>query len=118
MHCVMYTTQESIIILYDDMAIFLHCCIQMARLQNSMILKAASSLDFQKDMIGSINMLLCEKQPNISLRLLRQMDNKKSVFITGNSSGKCCSKLLIKQSCHTVLMSSSCIYILALQYCM
>ncbi|XP_031140894.1 phospholipid-transporting ATPase ABCA1-like isoform X1 [Sander lucioperca] len=67
---------------------------EMARLQNSMILKAASSLDFQKDMIGSINMLLCEKQPNISLRLLRQMDNKKSVFITGNSSDAFCQTLV------------------------
>ncbi|XP_078132551.1 phospholipid-transporting ATPase ABCA1 isoform X4 [Sander vitreus] len=67
---------------------------EMARLQNSTILKAASSLDFQKDMIGSINMLLCEKQTNISLRLLRQMDNKKSVFITGNSSDAFCQTLV------------------------
>lgn len=75
----------------------------MARLQNSMIFKAARSLDFQGDMIGSINKLLCEKQPDfnstnmlISLRSSRQMANNKAISIMGNSSGKCCSKLLYK----------------------
>uniref|UniRef100_A0A8C2X320 P-type phospholipid transporter n=1 Tax=Cyclopterus lumpus TaxID=8103 RepID=A0A8C2X320_CYCLU len=67
----------------------LHSGLQMDRLQNSMIFKAAGSLDFQKNMIGSINMLLCGKQPDISLRSTRQMDNETSVFITSNSSGKC-----------------------------
>lgn len=76
---------------------------QVARLQNSTAFKAASSLDFQGDLIGSINMFLCGKQPdsnstNMTLGLLspRQMANKTSISITGNSSGKCCSKLLYK----------------------
>uniref|UniRef100_A0A8C2X200 P-type phospholipid transporter n=1 Tax=Cyclopterus lumpus TaxID=8103 RepID=A0A8C2X200_CYCLU len=38
--------------------VILHSGLQMDRLQNSMIFKAAGSLDFQKNMIGSINMLL------------------------------------------------------------
>ncbi|XP_028420639.1 ATP-binding cassette sub-family A member 1 isoform X1 [Perca flavescens] len=67
---------------------------EMARLQNSMILKAASSLDFQKNMIGSINMLLCEKQPNINLSLQQQMGNNSSVFISGNSSDGFCQTLV------------------------
>ncbi|XP_039678841.1 phospholipid-transporting ATPase ABCA1-like [Perca fluviatilis] len=67
---------------------------EMTRLQNSMILKAASSLDFQKNMIGSINMLLCEKQPNINLSLQGQMGNNTSVFITGNSSDGFCQTLV------------------------
>lgn len=87
---------------------------QMARLQSSMVFKAASSLDFQKNMFGSINMLLCGEQPDISLRSRRQMDNNTSFFIMGNSSGKCCSKLLCKAIVsHSV--SPSCVYILALQ---
>lgn len=32
--------------------------------QNSPVLSAARSLDFQRDMIGSVNMLLCGKQPS------------------------------------------------------
>uniref|UniRef100_A0A8C4INI3 P-type phospholipid transporter n=1 Tax=Dicentrarchus labrax TaxID=13489 RepID=A0A8C4INI3_DICLA len=73
-------------------------CIQMARLQNSEIFKAASSLDFQRDMIGSINMLLCEQRPDfnstnmpVSLSSPRQMANNKAISIMGimgNSSGK------------------------------
>lgn len=72
----------------------------MARLQSSVIFKAAGSLNFQEDMIGSINMLLCGKQPDTnstkmtpSLGSPRQLVNK-SVFITGNSSGKCYSKVV------------------------
>ncbi|XP_044040431.1 phospholipid-transporting ATPase ABCA1-like isoform X2 [Siniperca chuatsi] len=74
---------------------------EMARLQNSMIFKAASSLDFQRDMIGSINMLLCEKQPGfnstnmpISLRSPRQMANNESTSIMGNSSDAFCQTLV------------------------
>ncbi|XP_034412914.1 phospholipid-transporting ATPase ABCA1-like [Cyclopterus lumpus] len=67
---------------------------EMDRLQNSMIFKAAGSLDFQKNMIGSINMLLCGKQPDISLRSTRQMDNETSVFITSNSSDAFCQTLV------------------------
>uniref|UniRef100_A0A8D3AFE0 P-type phospholipid transporter n=1 Tax=Scophthalmus maximus TaxID=52904 RepID=A0A8D3AFE0_SCOMX len=50
------------------------------KLQNSIIFKAATTLDFQEDMIGSINMLLCGKQPDfnstnmtLSLQSPRQM---------------------------------------------
>ncbi|XP_031707233.1 phospholipid-transporting ATPase ABCA1 isoform X1 [Anarrhichthys ocellatus] len=67
---------------------------EMARLQNSMIFKAAGSLDFQKDMIGSINMLLCGKQPAISLRSPRRMDNKANVSIPSNSSDAFCQTLV------------------------
>uniref|UniRef100_A0A3Q3Q5W3 ABC transporter domain-containing protein n=1 Tax=Monopterus albus TaxID=43700 RepID=A0A3Q3Q5W3_MONAL len=35
-------------------------------LQSSMVFKAATSLDFQVDMIGSFNMLLCGKQSNFN----------------------------------------------------
>ncbi|XP_032400407.1 phospholipid-transporting ATPase ABCA1 isoform X3 [Etheostoma spectabile] len=77
------TTQDALLVIEE-----------MTRLQNSMILKAASSLDFQNDMIGSLNRLLCENQPNTSSSLGRQMDNKKSVSITGNSSDAFCQTLV------------------------
>ncbi|XP_074478981.1 phospholipid-transporting ATPase ABCA1 isoform X1 [Sebastes fasciatus] len=67
---------------------------EMARLQSSMVFKAASSLDFQKNMFGSINMLLCGEQPDISLRSRRQMDNNTSFFIMGNSSDAFCQTLV------------------------
>uniref|UniRef100_A0AAQ4PPC1 P-type phospholipid transporter n=1 Tax=Gasterosteus aculeatus aculeatus TaxID=481459 RepID=A0AAQ4PPC1_GASAC len=67
---------------------------EMTRLQNSMVFEAASSLDFQKDMIGSISMLLCGKPPDISLSSPRQMDNKTSVSITSNSSDAFCQNLV------------------------
>ncbi|KAM9425735.1 phospholipid-transporting ATPase ABCA1 [Pholidichthys leucotaenia] len=74
---------------------------ELARLQNSPIFKKATSLDFQDDMIGSINMLLCGKQPdfnstNMTLSLLspRQMANKKSISITGNSLDAFCQTLV------------------------
>ncbi|XP_037335370.2 phospholipid-transporting ATPase ABCA1-like [Pungitius pungitius] len=67
---------------------------EMTRLQNSMIFEAASSLDFQKDMIGSINMLLCGKPPNISLSSPTPMDNKTSVSIRSNSSDAFCQTLV------------------------
>lgn len=99
--------------------IFKISCIQMARLQNSMIFKAASSLDFQRDMIGSINMLLCEKQSDfnstnmtISFRSPRQMANNRSNFIMSNSSGKYCCKLLYE----TVLSHSACVLIICLHF--
>ncbi|XP_056298859.1 phospholipid-transporting ATPase ABCA1-like [Pseudoliparis swirei] len=67
---------------------------EMARLQNSMIFKAAGSLDFQNNMIGSINMLLCGKKSDISLASPRRMDNKMSVIITSNSSDAFCQNLV------------------------
>lgn len=92
---------------------------QMARLQSSMIFKAASSLNFQEDMIGSINMLLCGRQPDInstkmtlSLGSPRQVVNNKSVFIMGNSSGKCYSKVLFKAK----LSQSTCISFIYLPF--
>ncbi|XP_064201003.1 phospholipid-transporting ATPase ABCA1-like isoform X1 [Anguilla rostrata] len=39
---------------------------EISKLQNSMLLNAANSLDFRSDMIGSINLLLCGKEPNIN----------------------------------------------------
>lgn len=74
---------------------------EVARLQNSTAFKAASSLDFQGDLIGSINMFLCGKQPdsnstNMTLGLLspRPMANKTSISITGNSSDAFCQTLV------------------------
>uniref|UniRef100_A0A3Q1K4G3 ABC transporter domain-containing protein n=1 Tax=Anabas testudineus TaxID=64144 RepID=A0A3Q1K4G3_ANATE len=74
--------------------------IQMARLQSS-VFKAASSLNFQQDMIGSINMLLCGRQPDInstkmtlSLRSPGQVVNNKSIFIMGNGSDSFCQTLI------------------------
>uniref|UniRef100_A0A3Q3IW89 ABC transporter domain-containing protein n=1 Tax=Monopterus albus TaxID=43700 RepID=A0A3Q3IW89_MONAL len=70
-------------------------------LQSSMVFKAATSLDFQVDMIGSFNMLLCGKQSNFnstnmtfSLLSPRQVDNNKSVSIMGNSSDDFCQTLV------------------------
>uniref|UniRef100_A0A3Q1BNZ4 P-type phospholipid transporter n=1 Tax=Amphiprion ocellaris TaxID=80972 RepID=A0A3Q1BNZ4_AMPOC len=64
----------------------------LRQLQNSMIFKAASSLDFQEDMIGSISMLLCGKEAdfnstNMTLGLSspRQTANYKSISIMRNS---------------------------------
>ncbi|XP_068444522.1 phospholipid-transporting ATPase ABCA1-like [Clinocottus analis] len=67
---------------------------EMTRLQNSMIFKAAGSLDFQKNMIGSINMLLCGKKPAISLNSTRPMDNNTSFSFTSNSSDAFCQTLV------------------------
>ncbi|KAM7366213.1 hypothetical protein PAMP_015672 [Pampus punctatissimus] len=74
---------------------------EMSRLQNSNTLKAANSLDFQEDMIGSINMLLCGKNPNftstnmtLSLPSARQMANNKSISIMSNGSDAFCQTLV------------------------
>ncbi|XP_069561182.1 phospholipid-transporting ATPase ABCA1 [Brachyistius frenatus] len=74
---------------------------EATRLRNSMIFKAASSLDFQEDMIGSINRLLCGKQPDfnstnmtLSLPSPMQMANNKSISIMGNSSDAFCQTLV------------------------
>ncbi|XP_042367934.1 phospholipid-transporting ATPase ABCA1-like [Plectropomus leopardus] len=66
----------------------------IARLQSSVNFKAATSLDFQEDMFGSISMLLCGEQPDNSSSSPRQMRNKKSVFIRGNSSDAFCQTLV------------------------
>lgn len=103
--CITYTWNDWLffvfLLLKNDSSLLWY--LQVARLQNSTAFKAASSLNFQGDLIGSINMFLCGKQPdsnstNMTLGLLspRQMANKTSISITGNSSGKCCSKLLYK----------------------
>ncbi|XP_070711035.1 phospholipid-transporting ATPase ABCA1-like [Pempheris klunzingeri] len=74
---------------------------EMARLQNSVIFRDARTLDFQEDMIGSINMLLCKKQPDfnstnmpISLRSPRQVANNRTVSTMGNSSDAFCQTLI------------------------
>ncbi|XP_075306746.1 phospholipid-transporting ATPase ABCA1 [Odontesthes bonariensis] len=74
---------------------------EVARLQSSMIFKAAGSLDFQEDMIGSINMLLCGMQSNsnstnmtLSLPSIGQMANNNSTSIMGNSSNAFCQTLV------------------------
>lgn len=60
-----------------------------------MVFKAATSLDFQDDMIGSINLLLCGKKADnatkmpFSLRSPRQTAKNMSVSNEGNNSSKC-----------------------------
>ncbi|XP_010781491.1 ATP-binding cassette sub-family A member 1-like [Notothenia coriiceps] len=70
---------------------------EVARLQSSMIFQAASALDFRADMMGSINMLLCGKQPDVNMsRSSPQLkDNKEPVSIAaGNSSDAFCQTLV------------------------
>ncbi|XP_061566340.1 phospholipid-transporting ATPase ABCA1-like [Cololabis saira] len=74
---------------------------EMNRLQNSVVFKAAGSLDFQEDMFGSVNMLLCGKQASfnstnmtLSLPSPRQMANNESISIMGNSSDAFCQTLV------------------------
>ncbi|XP_059210648.1 phospholipid-transporting ATPase ABCA1-like [Centropristis striata] len=67
---------------------------EVARLQNSMTVKAASSLDFRNDTMGSINMLLCGGQPDMSLRSSRASEPLNSVNTTGNSSDAFCQTLV------------------------
>ncbi|KAM9836585.1 phospholipid-transporting ATPase ABCA1 [Aulostomus maculatus] len=73
---------------------------EMSRLLNSASLKAATSLDFQTESIGSINMLLCGKQSDfnstnttLSLPSPRPVDNE-TVFTTSNSSDSFCQTLV------------------------
>ncbi|KAF7230341.1 phospholipid-transporting ATPase ABCA1 isoform X1 [Nothobranchius furzeri] len=73
---------------------------EVIRMQSSMVFKAANSLDFKKDMFGSINILLCGKKPNISstkmsfsLPSARPMDNM-SVSNLGNNSDGFCQNLI------------------------
>ncbi|XP_015239544.1 PREDICTED: retinal-specific ATP-binding cassette transporter-like, partial [Cyprinodon variegatus] len=63
--------------------------------------KAIESLNFQEDMFGSINMLLCEQQPNnnftnmtFSLPSPTQMANSMSSSSTGNNSDAFCQILV------------------------
>lgn len=72
---------------------------EVARLQNSMIFKAAGSLDFQNDMMGSMNMLLCKRRSNVnsteaysSSRSSRQTANT-LMSIMENSSDNFCQNL-------------------------
>ncbi|XP_060886982.1 phospholipid-transporting ATPase ABCA1-like [Labrus mixtus] len=74
---------------------------EVARLQNSMIFKAASSLDFQNDMMGSMNMLLCERQSDfnstnmyVSSRSSGWMENINLLSTMGNSSDDFCQTLV------------------------
>lgn len=66
----------------------------MARLQNSVVFKAARELDFQRDMIGSINLLMCSRgtdsnstNRDTSLRSLGQIANTTRAAVGNNSGG-------------------------------
>ncbi|XP_037549875.1 phospholipid-transporting ATPase ABCA1-like [Nematolebias whitei] len=72
---------------------------EVVRLQNSAIFKAADSLDFQDDMMGSINMLLCGKKPDInstkmSFRLPSPRQTANNTSNLGNSSNDFCQTLI------------------------
>lgn len=90
-------------------------CIQLARLRNSMILKAADALDFQRDMFGSIDTLLCKRQTDAnSTKMPFTSRSPRSMHYNmansmGNNSGKCCSKQLHMQMSHC-----SCVLIMCL----
>ncbi|XP_075891700.1 phospholipid-transporting ATPase ABCA1 [Nelusetta ayraudi] len=72
---------------------------EMARLQNSAVFRAARELDFQRDMIGSINLLMCSRgtdsnstNRDASLRSLGQIANT-ARFPVGNNSDAFCQSL-------------------------
>uniref|UniRef100_M3ZRP8 P-type phospholipid transporter n=1 Tax=Xiphophorus maculatus TaxID=8083 RepID=M3ZRP8_XIPMA len=74
---------------------------QAVRLRNSMNFKATESLDFREDMFGSVNMLLCGKQPNYNFTKMTfgfpsptQMANNMSTSSMGNSSDAFCQILV------------------------
>ncbi|XP_056156372.1 phospholipid-transporting ATPase ABCA1-like [Lampris incognitus] len=74
---------------------------ELTKLRASMLFKSASVLDFQEDMIGSINTLLCGKESdfnstNTTLHLLtsRQVENNKSVSGVNNNSSAFCQTLI------------------------
>ncbi|XP_034091957.1 phospholipid-transporting ATPase ABCA1-like isoform X2 [Gymnodraco acuticeps] len=72
---------------------------EVARLQSSMIFQAASALDFRADMMGSINMLLCGKQPDVNMSRSSPplTDNKEPVSIAaGNSSADAFCQTLVE----------------------
>ncbi|XP_075999903.1 phospholipid-transporting ATPase ABCA1 [Genypterus blacodes] len=71
------------------------------RLHNSMLFKASSLLDFQRDMIGSINKLLCGMQSDFNstnatfaLPSISQVARNSSVPISNNSSDDFCQTLI------------------------
>ncbi|KAM4564931.1 phospholipid-transporting ATPase ABCA1 [Fundulus diaphanus] len=73
----------------------------VVRLQNSVNFKAAESLNFQEDMFGSVNMLLCGKQPNYNSTSMTfsfpspaQMANNMSPSRMDNSSDAFCQILV------------------------
>ncbi|CAJ1086292.1 LOW QUALITY PROTEIN: phospholipid-transporting ATPase ABCA1-like [Xyrichtys novacula] len=74
---------------------------EVARLQNSMILKAAGSLDFREDMVGSVNMLFCERLSDVnstkmyaSSRASEPTANNNLMSMMGNSSDDFCQTLV------------------------
>ncbi|XP_070849905.1 phospholipid-transporting ATPase ABCA1-like [Chaetodon trifascialis] len=82
---------------------------EMVRLQNSVIFKAASALDFQGDMIGSVNMLLCDNQSDFNstkMSISLRTANSKASSIMGNSSDAFCQTLV-----HTLESTSGLRYI-------
>ncbi|XP_037832519.1 phospholipid-transporting ATPase ABCA1 isoform X2 [Kryptolebias marmoratus] len=74
---------------------------EVVRLQNSAVFKAAGALDFQDDVLGSINVLLCGKKPgnssasaSFSLPSLGRTENNGSGSNGGNSSSDFCQALV------------------------
>uniref|UniRef100_UPI003AADC61F phospholipid-transporting ATPase ABCA1-like n=1 Tax=Centroberyx gerrardi TaxID=166262 RepID=UPI003AADC61F len=74
---------------------------EMTKLQNSMLFKAAGLLDFQEDMIGSINMLLCGKESDfnstnvtLSLPTSRQTANNESISSNSSKPRAFCQTLI------------------------
>uniref|UniRef100_A0A8C5HBH1 P-type phospholipid transporter n=1 Tax=Gouania willdenowi TaxID=441366 RepID=A0A8C5HBH1_GOUWI len=72
--------------------LFATLLIQVVRLRSSLAFKSANSLNFQEDLIGSVNMLLCGKQSDsnstnttFSIPLPRQTATNKSISIMGNN---------------------------------
>ncbi|KAM4611576.1 phospholipid-transporting ATPase ABCA1 [Polymixia lowei] len=74
---------------------------EMTKLQNSMVFKAAGSLDFQADMTGSIYMFLCGKQSDfnstnmtLSVPTSRQMANNELISVMNSNSSAFCQILI------------------------
>ncbi|XP_008325095.1 ATP-binding cassette sub-family A member 1 isoform X1 [Cynoglossus semilaevis] len=74
---------------------------ELVRLQASAVFQEARELNFQQDMIGSFNMLLCGEQPDFSSNVMTlisrsstQMSGFQSIFITGNTSDDFCQNFI------------------------
>lgn len=77
--------------------------------------KATESLDFREDMFGSVNMLLCGKQPNYNFTKMTfgfpsptQMANNMSTSSMGNSSGRCRRDAISLRHAVAQILFSSC----------
>ncbi|KAM8881267.1 phospholipid-transporting ATPase ABCA1 isoform 2-T2 [Synchiropus picturatus] len=74
---------------------------EVVRLQNSASLKATASLDFQNDMIGSINMLMCDRRsdPKSTYGTSRLFSSRRTMFsqpdyLMANTSESFCERLM------------------------